>query len=118
MPSYAIASPLFLPAMRIVTAITNSNPALVTTSFDNNYQDGVIVRLLIPTTFGMPQMNNMVGTVTVINSTTFAVDIDSTLFDPFVVPFFLPWYNTTVSQVVPIGEINSILSQAVHNVLG
>ena len=38
---FADPFPIFLPAMRIITDITRSNPAIVTTSFDNDYISGL-----------------------------------------------------------------------------
>ena len=118
MPCYANPTPLFLPAMRIVLDITNGFPTIVTTSFAHNYQDGDIVRLLIPKWAGIQQINNMTGTVTVIDTFNFSLPIDSTFFDTMlVVPPVIP-DAYTCPQVVPFAEINSILSSAVHNIFG
>lgn len=109
----AIESPTFQPAMRIVTAITNANPAAVTTSFDHDYITGAKVRFRIPKGFGMKQIDKKVGTLTVTSPTTFTVTIDSTYFDTFAVP----GGSRQFAQVVPVGEINSVWTSAVENVL-
>ena len=111
----AIPFPQFQPAMRIVTAITNGNPAVVTTSFNHQYQSGLIVRLDIPENYGMQQANQLFGPITVIDNITFSMPIDTTLFDPFVVP--LPALTLTQAQAVPIGEIAQELYQAVRDVV-
>jgi len=107
-------SPIFQPALRIINAITNSNPAAVTTSFDHDYITGEIVRLYVPSNFGMTQINKLVGTIDVTGSDTFTIDIDSTQFDIFSVPTV---HKQQYAQVAPIGEINSILTAATRNTL-
>jgi hypothetical protein len=109
----AIPFPIFQPAMRIITAITNSNPAIVTTSFNNQYISGTIVRLDIPLGFGMQQMNQQFAPITVLSPTSFSIAIDSTSFDSFIVP----GGNLQYAQSVAIGEISQILTAAVQNVL-
>ncbi len=111
MPSACIAfrNPAFQPAMRIVTAITQSNPAVVTTSFNHQYASGIIVRLDIPLENGMQQISGIQYPITVTGSTTFSVDVDSSNFQAFT--------NNECTPVVPVGEINSLLNQATRNVL-
>lgn len=120
----AIRFPNFLPAMRIITNITNGNPALVTTSFANDYITGEIVRIVMPYQdgyypWGMQQINNQTGTISIVNSTQFYIDIDTTYYEPFVVPEedVTDRFTTQLPQVVPIGEVNSILTAATRNVL-
>jgi len=109
----AFQFPVFQPAMRIITAITNANPALVTTSFANSYVTGTIVRFDIPVGFGMQQLNQQFGPITVVNTTQFTVPIDTTQYDVFVVP----GGNEQYAQAVPMAEQASILTAAVQNVL-
>lgn len=113
---YANPTPIFQPAMRLISAITQSNPAVVTTTFDNQYKTGTIVRLDIPPACGMQQANQLTGAISVINSTSFAINIDTTLFDAFVVPTFVPHVNSA-AQCVPIGEVNETLKAATQNIL-
>jgi hypothetical protein len=110
--------PTFQQAYRLVTGITSANPAVVTTSFAHQYLSGLIVRLIVPRVYGMVDINNMTGTITVLSPTTFSIDIDSTNFNPFTYPGPTPPVGTTTpAQVIPIGEINSILTQATYNAL-
>ena len=111
-----VASPTYQPAMRIISAITQANPASITTSIDHDYITGEIVRLRIPDTFGMSQINGKQGEITVTGNDTFTINIDSSKFDAFAIPAPLP-PAYTCAQVVPIGEINSILTAATKNVL-
>ncbi len=114
---YAIENPVFQPAMRIIAAITNSNPAIVTTTFAHNYLTGEKVRILVPPADGMIQINGLFGTITVTGDTTFSIDINTLPFDVFAIPVDpLPQVNTC-AMVVPIGEVNSMLRGAVQNVL-
>lgn len=123
----AFQDPVFKPAMRIVTAITQATTCLVTTSFDHNYAIGLIVRLDIPLGFGMQQANQKFGEIlTVPGPTTFTMSLDTTQFDAFVLPLGWPATSATVAgfpinaqaaECVPIGEINELLTQAVQNVL-
>lgn len=109
--------PTFQPAMRIVNSITNAVQALVTTSLDHQYIIGTFVRFYIPNGVGMEQINHQYGVIlTIPTSTTFTVSIDTTNYDPFIIPSPAP-AKYTCAQVVPFAEINSILTAAVQNVL-
>lgn len=114
---YAVQNPTFQPAMRLISEITQAENAQVTTTFDHNYETGIIVRFYIPEPDGMNQLDSKTGTVTVINATTFTVDIDTRMFDAFSIPGSPNPNEFTCAQVVPIGEINSILTSATRNVL-
>ena len=115
--------PPFQPALRNILSITNAPQAVITTTFDgvnpgnHQYQNGLIIRLLIPTGFGMEQANQLYGTVTVIDATSFSVNIDTSLMDAFVIPTLRPGSFFTPAQSVPIAEINSIFTEAKRNVL-
>ena len=115
---FAIQFPTYLPAMRIITDITQAVEAVVTTSFANNFVDGEIVRISVPERhgiypWGMQQIDGLTGVVTVLNDTQFSLTIDTRGFDAFVTP----GSPTQRPYVVPIGELNSILSAATRNVL-
>jgi hypothetical protein len=99
--------------MRIISAITNSFPAQVSTTFDHNYISGLIVRLIIPPFHGMQQANKLQGPIVVTSPTTFLIDIDTTFFDPYSALL----QATTCAQVVPVGEINESLANATRNAL-
>lgn len=117
MPNYyANPNPIFQPAMRLIASITNANPAVITTTFANQFITGTIVRLDIPPACGMQQANQLTGAISVINPTTFSINIDTTFFDAFSIPIFNPTINTG-AQVVPIGELNSMLTAATQNIL-
>lgn len=81
-----------IPSALEVTAITTSLPMVITVQIQNTttevntYTVGMAVRLFVPHSYGMYQANNLVGTIIAINGNQFSLSIDSTQFDPFVVP--------------------------------
>lgn len=78
--------PVYQPAMRIIESVTNDNPAVVTTTFNHQYQTGLIVRLNIPLGYGMQQANQLYGPIVVTGDDTFTIDIDTTYFGPLIIP--------------------------------
>lgn len=116
MAIYAQVNPVYKPAMRIISAITNSFPASVTTTFNHGYITGTIVRLDIPTGYGMTQANQQFGSIIVTSSNTFKIPIDTTFYDTFSAPATFP-DNAQQAQVVPFAEDNLLLKAAVQNVL-
>lgn len=114
---YANPSPTFQRAMRLVSAITNANQAAVTTTFAHDYQTGDIVRLLVPSAYGMIQANQLTGTITVTGDSTFTIDINSSAFDAFTTPADPSPFVRSCAHVVPVGEVNSKLTSATQNVL-
>lgn len=109
----AQANPIYQPALRIISSITNATQAFVTTTFNHQYTTGLIVRIDIPTGFGMQEINQLFGTITVTGNTTFTIAIDTTLFSAFSIPAG----NTQYAQSVPIGEDNSTVYLATRNIL-
>lgn len=107
--SPATAFPAFQPAMRIVTAITQSNPAVITTSFAHQYITGTIVRLDIPQIDGMQQIGNILFQITALSPTTFSVPVDSRTYQAFT--------NNQYAQCIPVGEVSSQFTAATYNVL-
>lgn len=82
--------------MVITVAIAN------TTTQANTYVVGMCVKLNIPVQFGMIQANGRVGTIIEIVGNDMRLDINSTLFDSFVIPSssFGP------ATICPFGSIN------------
>jgi len=114
---FPFTAPIFQPAMRVISAITQSNPAIVTTTIDHLYNTGTIVRLDVPKNAGMQQINQLFAPISVLSPTTFAIDIDSALYDTFVQPVGAPPPSYQVAMCVPIGSENYTLVPAVKNVL-
>lgn len=106
----------FLPAAKIINNITQANPAVVTTTTDHGYLSGLFVRIIIPYTGSMEQVNDKIYEITVLNNTDFSIPVDSRNFDAFnTAPL---WLLTPIqeAQVIPVAEINSSLSQAEENI--
>lgn len=114
---YANPNPIYQPAMRLIAAITNDNPAQVTTTFAHQYKNGLIVRLDIPPACGMQQASGMQGAILVTSDTTFTIAIDTTQMDAFAIPGSPSPQTDICAQVVPVGEVNETLINAVQNVL-
>lgn len=65
----------------VVTDITKASPAVVTTSTNHNLKSGdvvILMGLFETTTTGMPQINGIPFTVTVLSATTFSIPWDTT----------------------------------------
>lgn len=110
----------YLPTFNTITAISKSNvvtntPTIVTTLTPHNYSTGLVVRLDIALTDGMQQMNGLVGDIIVTGPSSFSIDIDSSQFLPFSLTDKV--HKSSCSLVVPVGEINSILTQSTRNIL-
>lgn len=120
MPYYgAIQNPLEIPAIRDIISITRSNIAVITTSFAHGYESLWYIRLIIPQGFGMTILNKKKFLIQVISQTQFTIPIDSSDFDPFVIPPYgvyplSPRYGTP-AQAVPIGEYATVLSGSFRN---
>lgn len=108
--------PIFQRAMRVVSAITNSSQAQVTTTFAHQYVTGMIVRLNVPLGFGITQVNQQYGPIVVTGNTTFTIDINTEFYDPFVIAMSYP-ASYQSATVTPIGEVSSMLTAATANVL-
>lgn len=91
MPNQYLPGVIAIPSSLVITAITQSYPMLVTIVVNsvteaNTYIAGQLVRLFIPYTYGMFQANGLTGQILAVVGSTFTIDIDSSLFDPFVIP--------------------------------
>lgn len=78
------------PSALVITAITQSMPAVVTcvlnTDAANTYIPSQLVKLFIPPNYGMQQMANKTYKIIAVNGLNFSLAVDSTMFDPFVAP--------------------------------
>lgn len=81
-----------IPSSLLITSITQSFPMVITvaigntTTEANTYIVGMNVRLFVPNSYGMYQANNLIGNITAISGSIFTLRLDSSLFDPFVIP--------------------------------
>jgi|SRR5208337_290635 len=114
-PSFAVPNPIFQPAMRIISNITNADVVTITTTFPHQYITGLIIKLNIPIGFGMQQINQQFGPIIVTGDTTFTMQINSTYYDSFVLPAGNGPFQDP--QCIPFAEVNSTFEGAKKNVL-
>jgi hypothetical protein len=88
--NYYLPPTIFIPSALLITAITQANNMVVTVSVPpdaaNTYIIGQLVRLNVPWSYGMFQANGLTGQIIAINDLNFTLNIDSSQFDPFVIP--------------------------------
>ena len=125
-PTIIAPNPRFYPRSRYVTAITAAANAVVSLSVAHNYKIGEKVRMVVPSEFGMREMNGLLGTIVAVSygtvaagSNTITLDIDSSAFTAFAFPTSaIAAGGITFAQCVPVGEaaVNTI-ALPVGNVL-
>ena len=71
-----------------ISAITQTNPMVVTVTTPNAYVVGQKAYFSIPFDYGMFQLNGLTGQITVVDPTNliFTTDINASIFDAFVIP--------------------------------
>ena len=116
-----------IPSTLQITAITQSNPMVMTTTYDpltsaNTYITGMVVLLVIPYSYGMFQANRLQGLILSVVGPTITLAIDSTNFDPFVIPAITAeqpasiapsgsrntQFNNTTGYNLPFKSLNNI----------
>lgn len=96
---------IYYPRRRFVVNITQAGSAVVTTSVIHDFTVGQKVRMIVPSAFGMVEMDGLQATVTAISTanSTVTLDVDSSAFTAFAFPL-----NAAVpfnwAQIVPVGE--------------
>jgi hypothetical protein len=97
--------PIFYPRRRFITNITQAAQAIVTLSVTHGYTVGQRLTMVVPSQFGMTQMNGRQVRIVAINTTTntITIDVDSTAFTAFAFPASaaVPF---TFAQTVPFGD--------------
>lgn len=110
---------IYTPRKRLISNITAAASAVVTLSVTHGYQVGQKVRFIVPEEYGMVEMNNLVGQVTAINTTTntITVDIDSSGFTAFAFPTSAQAAaGVNFAHIVPAGEDSLLVSAPTQNV--
>lgn len=93
----------WIPDAQVITSINQANPAIITTASPHGYSTGFNVRIVFPFPyalyFGMYQINDQVGTITVLSPTAFSITINTLNYNAFTV-------GTTLqnAQVIPISQ--------------
>ena len=98
----------YQPSRFQISDVTRGVTTVVTTSIDHNYVIGQLVKILIPSTYGIVQLNNQYGYVIAIPaSDEVTVDINtssSALYNNFIAS---PTFGPTPPSILAIGDINS-----------
>lgn len=97
----------YYPPTRYISKVSTGSTTTITLSVRHNYTVGQVVRIDMPSEFGMVQIDGLEGTITAVDTSvgtnTITVDIDSQSFTAFTYPSNgdepLTW-----AQVVPVGE--------------
>lgn len=91
------------PSTRRIVNITQTNPAVITTSVDSSYIAGQSIRLVVPAAFGMTQADGLLVNILAVNGGLVTVNLDTTGFSPFVFPLVAA-YPFTPAETIPVGE--------------
>lgn len=87
--TYLPVSPVVAQSLEI-TAISQSYPCQVTISLGpdqvNEYQKGQLLYFSIPKYYGMQQLAGKTGMITEVSGNNIYVNVNSSNFDPFIVP--------------------------------
>jgi len=85
---------------KVIESITNAFPMVLTTVEDHGYVLGMEVRFLIPSQFGMQELNKVDSVqVIAITADTLTIDLDSREFTTFQYPGSLPTAYTPPSVI-------------------
>lgn len=98
----------YIPFTCDISSIAQGATTTITTAINHGFIVGNSVQFVIPPQYGMRQLDKMVGYVLSFTSNTITVNIDSTLFDAFVIP--IPAFSIIVfdpAQVLPVGDANT-----------
>ncbi len=85
--------------VQTILSITQAFPAVVTTVNNHGYPAGMNVTFLIPTQFGMVQLNNLNVQVIAVTNNTLTINVNSTNFTAFAYPLSLPKAYTPPSVI-------------------
>lgn len=92
----------FVPKRRLISNVSQAVRAIVTTDEDHEFEDGQIVRLIVPLAYGM-NLDYVQAKIVVLNATQFETDVNTSNEAPFVNPTIPPAF--TPAQVVPISGV-------------
>ena len=85
--------------VQTIASITQANPMVVTTVNNHGYVAGMDVTFLIPSQFGMTQLNGINAQVISITPNTLTINLNSTNFSVFSYPSPLPSAYTPPSVI-------------------
>jgi len=99
----------FSPVRIPISNVTQANPGVVTTSANHNLTTGQVVRVNVPSGWGMVELNKTLSIITVLSPTTFsmqksqtppfAINIDTSHFAAFTTPST----PQMTAEILPVG---------------
>lgn len=93
----------YIPQRFVISGVTRGEVTTVTTALDHNYVIGQEVRILIPPSFGIRQLNERKAFVISIPAANqVIIDIDSNYMDAFIAS-----NATTKPEILAIGDVNN-----------
>lgn len=99
--------PIYYPRRRFISGITQAAQAVVTLTVAHGFTAGQRVKILVPSQFGMTQMNGLYATITAVTTgatNTITLDVDSSAFTAFAFPLSAAAAaGVSFPQVVPVG---------------
>jgi len=98
----------FIPKRRLISDVTRSATAEVTTTQAHGYQTGQVVRVDVPAVYGMKLYQQT--SIIVTGLTTFLTGIDTTSSLPFEAPVF-SGEAFTQAQVIPITGVEENIAR-------
>jgi len=93
----------YQPSRFVISDITLGQTTIVTTTEDNNYVIGQLVRLIIPETYGCRQLNESQGYVLSIPADD---EVELSIYSVGIDPF-INSTQTTKAQILAIGDVNT-----------
>ena len=96
-----------VPEQLLITNITNAVMAVITVAslMDSIYVPNQLIRLTVPFDYGMFQADGLTVKIYSVNGLNFTVYMDSTNFDPFVVPMQTN-FTVAPASLSPAGSQN------------
>lgn len=96
--------PMFYPRKRTITAIQKAIEPIIVMSVDHGFTVGQVIRLIVPSIFGMEEANGLQATILSLDTLgAMIIDLDTSSFAPFVYPLNSDGAFTR-AEVIPIGE--------------
>lgn len=110
-PVLGFPTSVWLPTNQEISNISQANPCVITTTNNHNFQDGIYVRIFLPSpNFGMQPLNERIFPATVLSPTTFSIPVDTRAFNPFAS------VSRQSAQALPSGEGSLTLENTLANI--
>lgn len=97
----------YYPFVCDISAVTQAQNAVVTTTVNHGFVVGNLVSFNIPKEYGMRQLNAVTGVVLSVTSNTVTTDINTLNFDAFTVPSVPSYQVLDPAQILPAGDTNT-----------